>query len=182
MASVNKVILDPGQLRHLYLDQLMSLPMVASALGASTSTVRARLKEMGILRTRRDAIRLACAQGRGGRGLRGKRREFTDEWKRNIAAAARKRGDATAAGYSIKPSGYLEHTRGPNKGRALHVTTMEAHLGRRISVNEVVHHIDHNRANNLIYNLQLMSRSEHAQLHAAENTPKRQRATNGQFK
>ena len=53
MASVNKVILDPGQLRHLYLDQLMSLPMVASALGASTSTVRARLKEMGILRTRR---------------------------------------------------------------------------------------------------------------------------------
>lgn len=46
-----------------------------------------------------------------------------------------------------------------------HVRVMELHIGRRIKRNEVVHHKDENRRNNVLTNLKLMTRSEHARLH-----------------
>ena len=42
---------------------------------------------------------------------------------------------------------------------------MEKYLGRKLTYNEVVHHIDLNAKNNDLSNLQLMSRSEHTALH-----------------
>ena len=60
MASVNKVIIDFGRLRCLYVEQLNSIPQVSQALGVSKSTIRARLKECGLLRSRADAVRLAA--------------------------------------------------------------------------------------------------------------------------
>jgi len=57
----------------------------------------------------------------------------------------------------------------------------EAHIGRRLKKNEIVHHKDGNRANNQIGNLELMTRSEHARHHALENYPKRKRKLNGTF-
>jgi len=38
---------------------------------------------------------------------------------------------------------------------------------------EVVHHIDHNRSNNELNNLQLMTRSEHTRLHRLEQTKRK---------
>lgn len=46
-----------------------------------------------------------------------------------------------------------------------HVLVMEAHLGRYLEDDEVVHHIDHNRQNNNLSNLQLMQRSIHSSYH-----------------
>lgn len=46
-----------------------------------------------------------------------------------------------------------------------HIYIMEQHIGRRLTKDEVVHHIDFNRSNNCIENLQLMTRSEHSRLH-----------------
>ncbi len=46
-----------------------------------------------------------------------------------------------------------------------HIYLMEQLLKRKLLPNEVVHHIDGNRANNLFTNLQLMNRSEHSTLH-----------------
>jgi len=181
MASVNKVLVDIEVLKDLYVGQLLSIPLVSSRLQVSQSTVRARLKESGLLRSRSDAIRLARDQGRIGSGLRGKTRVMTDEWKRNISLSARRRGEARAKGASLKPSGYLEHTRGDHKGRPVHVTTMEEAIGRRVLHGEVVHHVDHDRTNNDLANLQLMTRSEHSRLHALENTSQRKRAANGKF-
>ncbi len=45
---------------------------------------------------------------------------------------------------------------------------MERHIGRRIAGNEVVHHVDGNPRNNVLDNLQLMTRSEHTRLHRQE--------------
>lgn len=168
MASVNKVIIDFGRLRCLYIEQLLSIPQVSRELGVSQSTIRARLKESGLLRSRADAVRLAAQQGKLGSGVRGKRRVFTDEWKRNLSSSLRRTKAATAKGTSLKPNGYIEVTRGENKGRSLHVVLMEQHIGRRLNADEVVHHIDHNRSNNEITNLQLMTRSEHTRLHRLE--------------
>lgn len=46
-----------------------------------------------------------------------------------------------------------------------HVHVMEQHLGRRLDRGEVVHHIDQDKTNNDISNLQLMTNAEHTALH-----------------
>ncbi len=53
------------------------------------------------------------------------------------------------------------------KGRSIdeHRLVMEIHLGRRLKRYEVVHHIDGDKFNNNISNLQLMSHKEHSIIH-----------------
>ncbi len=56
------------------------------------------------------------------------------------------------------------------KGRTqyLHRYVMEEYLGRRLSREEHVHHINHDKKDNRIENLQIISNSEHGKLHLAE--------------
>ena len=51
-----------------------------------------------------------------------------------------------------------------------------------IKDDEVVHHKDGNKLNNKLCNLQVMTASEHARLHALENLSNRKRNKYGQFK
>lgn len=50
----------------------------------------------------------------------------------------------------------------------LHRLIAEAHLGRFLRPDEVVHHKDHNPENNHWANLQVMTQSEHFRLHRQE--------------
>lgn len=50
----------------------------------------------------------------------------------------------------------------------LHRAVMENHLGRLLTSDEIVHHLDHNTFNNDIHNLQVMTRAEHSRLHGLE--------------
>ena len=52
-------------------------------------------------------------------------------------------------------------------GKAVYRMMMEHELGRELSPEEQVHHIDGNHKNNALSNLRLVSRSEHQQIHAA---------------
>lgn len=155
----------------------MSIPQVSKETGIAKSTLRFRFKKAGILRSRAESIRLASEEGRLGSGLRGKKREFSDEWKNNISESRR----GVGTGKSLKPNGYYEITMGDNKGRLEHVVIMESFIGRRLYANECVHHIDHDRTNNNPSNLRLMTRSEHARLHAKENSELRERDKNGRY-
>ncbi len=55
------------------------------------------------------------------------------------------------------------------EGRQLpeHKYFMELKIGRRLTSNEVVHHINHDRLDNRIENLQLLTRREHVFVHPA---------------
>lgn len=70
-------------------------------------------------------------------------------------------------GRCLSSSGYIL-VNVNRKQRLEHRVVMERHLGRRLKPHEVVHHVDHNRQNNAIENLRLMSQSDHMRLHAAE--------------
>ena len=50
--------------------------------------------------------------------------------------------------------------------RDYHRWIMEQELGRELRQDEVVHHIDGDKRNNDVSNLQVMTRSEHARLHS----------------
>lgn len=50
----------------------------------------------------------------------------------------------------------------------LHRVIMENHLGRLLNTNEIVHHIDENKKNNLIENLQVMTKEEHNKYHGSK--------------
>ena len=50
-----------------------------------------------------------------------------------------------------------------------HRYVMEQHLGRKLSKNECVHHINGDRHDNRLENLELISRAEHNREHALKN-------------
>lgn len=50
----------------------------------------------------------------------------------------------------------------------LHTIIMERHIGRYLEKNEVVHHINHDRKDNRLENLQLMDKHEHCVMHMLE--------------
>ena len=62
-----------------------------------------------------------------------------------------------------KASGYIINSR---TNRPVHRLVIEQHLGRKLRRYEVVHHINHNRQDNRIKNLQLMTWREHAKHHS----------------
>ncbi|MCK5605059.1 HNH endonuclease [Candidatus Pacearchaeota archaeon] len=166
---------------ELYLSG-MSIPEVSKEIGIPQSTLRFRFKNKGILRSRGEAIRLAAKKGKLGSGLRGKKRIFTEEWKENIRQGKLKHGLKYAIGLSKKSNGYIEITRGANKGKGQHVVIMERFIGRQLEVDECVHHMNEIRDDNRLCNLQLMTRSEHMKLHANKRTiirDKKGRITNG---
>lgn len=156
----------------------LSIPEVSKKTGIPLSTLRFRFKKKGILRSRSDGIKNASKRGRLGSGNRGKKRHFTDKWKKNISKSKTGKGK----GFSLKPSGYVEITMGENKGRLEHIVIMEKHIGRKLFSNECVHHKDEIRNHNDIDNLELMTRAEHASLHAKKNNNARKRDSSGRYK
>jgi len=163
--SVNKVILV-GQCADLY-RQGWSTTRIARHLHIPISRARGFLLDASVqMRSRSQALLMVDDLNAH---LRGRRRQFTPEWKANIAAGRQAWGAANAKGTSRKPSGYIEHTRGAAKGKAVHRQVAETMLGRALMRSEVVHHTDRNRANNDPSNLLVMTRAEHTALHRRED-------------
>lgn len=141
-----------------------SIAEVADAAALPRSTVRSRLIAKGIqLRDRIEALRAAGPKLSVARSR--PRKPLTSATREKISKSHKLRGEQVAKGTRINTNGYVEYTRGPHKGRSVHVVKMEQQIGRRLRPDECVHHIDEDRQNNDDGNLKLMTISEHTRLH-----------------
>ena len=71
-------------------------------------------------------------------------------------------------GSYIHSCGYKVVDRIGSNGVLEHRKIMEEHLGRKLSANEVVHHINGNKLDNQIDNLVVLTRAEHIDIHRDE--------------
>lgn len=180
--------ISDDQLIDMYWNQKMSGVEIAHKIGCSPAAVSMRMKSSGI-KTRHateypPTDKQIQAWKENGRKLN--IHGVSLETRRKIGQAnkgRRKRDDYEFGGHEkTRPDGYVKvyvpnHPHATADGYVMkHILIMEKKIGRYLSENEVVHHINHIRNDNRISNLCLMTKSEHASMHMKERHEKRRKS------
>lgn len=167
---------DPEWARRRYLDEAALIDDLAAECGVSVIQMRRYLQAHGIKRDRGYLYRAGVkVQPKKGRRKPGSRRDsnsrarfMSDEHRAKLAAAKRgRRGPESnrwRGGHEI--GGYVQVGGGSSR-RYVHRELAEKLLGRALSSDEHVHHIDRNRKNNSLDNLLVLSSAAHTRLHLA---------------
>jgi hypothetical protein len=172
--SMDDRVNDKVWLQNAYTTK--SLHHIANELGVHRNTVRNRMLQFGIARrSRAEHFRnqpksvSQRAKMSDAKKLHWKENPITNEQRLKISLARRKNGRTTSPyKYSFTAQdGYeAEHRRVASKS-----------IGRSLVSGEVVHHIDGDPTNNAKENLEVITQSEHARIHAKS----RKRNSKGQF-
>lgn len=132
-------------LEDLYFNQHLSINKISKILKISSAATRRYFIKYNIpLFSQKESARLFYSK------------EKNNKWN---------------GGKTISSHGYImvhtpEHPYCDARGYVYeHRLVMEKHLGRYLSPEEVVHHIDEDKTNNTLNNLMLMTNSEHVKLH-----------------
>ena len=153
------------EIKSLYLNDEMTLTEIAKIAGIHYLTVRKKLIKNGIAtrktiteKTREKFVKASTGRKRS--------KPLTSEQKENIRKGILNSSwSKNASGVTVR-NGYFSITKGNNRYQNEHRLIMEEHLGRKLNKGEVVHHIDGNRLNNSLDNLQVMDAKEHSKFHA----------------
>ncbi len=99
--------------------------------------------------------------------IRSRKEEYNRRYDEHVAwlRSGDKKRSAMAKGFHKTKQGYIITTKKCDGSLFVHKQIMEAHIGRRLNDDEVVHHINHCKSDNRIENLKLMRRSDHISLH-----------------
>lgn len=111
-----------------------------------------KARAMGLYKTKEMEFinRSMCRKGSLCSGWRGGRKKNSQGY---IYAKNERHHRATSDGYVLE-----------------HIVVMENYLGRRINVDEAVHHVNGIRDDNRIENLEVMSKADHTKLHHVGKT------------
>ena len=142
--SKNRVNVNLKELEERY-NSGQSMKQIAKEMGFGMNTIVRRLNKIGITK-RRTVSYYNKVNGNSGQVKKGQR---SIAWK---------------GGTKIE-FGYLYIWINDRYVRT-HRYIVEKQLGRKLTRDEVVHHIDHNKTNNHLSNLKVMSKTDHARYHS----------------
>lgn len=177
-------------LEELYAEKEMTMREIAVALDVSTGTVYNYLKKYGIQSrpTMTEKTKAKISDRNKGRPSARKGCTLSEETKRKMSEGhkGKTKKQSKYGGHTKKGTdGYVkvykpEHPNATKDGYVMeHILVMEEKIGRYITREEAVHHINHIRDDNRIENLKLMTFKDHASLHMKERWKKRKENKNG---
>lgn len=159
----------------------MTVAAVGEKYNIHGRTIHSWLVKMGIPRRKGGTPKGTKLSEERRRRLIGRKRwKMSDEQKKKISEARKSHYNGLNGYGHIKPHnrGYMQaycpmHPKAHTDGYVmLHTVLMEQHIGRYLEDDEVVHHINHDRADNRIENLMLMKKHEHRTMHMKERYQK----------
>lgn len=172
---MNKAIPEKNVMEALYKKEY-SIQDISKILNMSVGKIYKYMKIYNIT-TRKELsnkAKIQISKANTGRPSGNKGKKMSEETKNKISRIRKEKYGVGIGHKKKRKDGYISvyfpsHPKSNKEGYIMeHDLIMECYIGRWLKDDEIVHHINHNRSDNRIENLKLMTFKEHARMHLLE--------------